>query len=109
MHEDAKIGSKMFKSFNDFVKLKENGDDFGDNEILYNVVDIAWKMNRPKLFAILKDIAQEDENSKLNDLINILQKQMTNDLNRLNSPPQNNNKDEINPPIADTMYSPERY
>lgn len=113
MHGDIKIRkirSKMLKSFHDFVKLKENQDDYGDNEVLYNVVDIAWQMNRPKLFGILKDIAQEDENSKLNNMLNILQKQMTNDLNKLSSSPAPNKEDnQIAPPVADTNQGIERF
>lgn len=100
----------MLKSFVDFIKLKENGDDYNDNEALYNAVDIAWKMNRPKLFAILKDIAQEDENSRLNDLINILQKQITGDLNKTTtSAPTNNKRDELMPPVADTGQGLDRF
>ena len=78
--------------------------------MLYNVVDIAWQMNRPKLFGILKDIAQEDENSKLNNMLNILQKQMTNDLNKLSSSPAPNKEDnQIAPPVADTNQGIERF
>ena len=102
----------MPKSFHDFVKLKENDDDYGDNEVLYNAIDLAWKMNRPKLFAILKDIAQEDENPRLNNMLNILQKQITNDLNKFTSfPDYNNNKDnnKLMPPLADTNQGTERF
>ena len=99
----------MLKSFKTFLKIKEDIDESEDNGALHDAVDIAWKMNKPKLLAILRDIAQEDENPKLNNLINVLNKQNTNDLNRSISPPQDNKRDELLPARADTGQGLEKY
>jgi hypothetical protein len=81
----------MVKRFNDYFNIRENEIDPDDKNglpggddglgVLHQAVDIAWKQDKPKLLATLRDIAQRMEKGQLHLLLDKLDGNNMHDLN----------------------------
>jgi hypothetical protein len=106
----------MAKKFSEYFNIREDNSDYSsmDNQLepddnssatLHQAIDIAWKKDKPKIMAALRDISQQMEHGQLHLLLDKLDKVTMGSQNNENPQPKPpTSPDRYSPPVADSGY-----